>query len=401
MLRLLVSLLVLAVIAAPVAAQEDNRAKAKAAFARAVAAEEREDWRTAVDEYLTAYEAAPHPDVLFNIAVVYEKLDDARQAATYYQRYLQDAPKAPDRAKVERTIEGLRKRPSQVTIDSAPAGAVIVVDGNRVGRSPVSTKLAGGSHLLVAEHGGAQARREVNVEFGEPASFVLVVGGEGKLVVSSNEAGATVRIDGTPVGVTPWNGGLPPGRHVVIVEKPGFTTVERVVEVPPDGTASINAGLVRPLGYIPPAETRRSLGVILGGSGGLPLVDGANPVFQIDFGWRSGGNRADAVIGLAFGQGGVGYAFGGRLYVLTGRMRPYIGVGAGLVTNASHARAVGGLLLADLGSGRTAWDVHVEGGAVSALTSDGDRVGGGIVVAGVIWHLRQQAAAVPAVAASR
>lgn len=391
MARLALSLLILVGLWASAAAQNDNRAKAKAAFARAVAAEERKDWKTAVDEYLDAYELAPHPDVLFNVAVVYEKLDDARQAATYYGRYLEGSPGAADRAKVERTIASLRKRPSAVVIDSAPAGAVIVVDGDRIGRAPISMKLAGGKHQLVAEHGGATARQEVNVEYGEPANFMLVVGGEGRLVVGSNEAGSTVRIDGTPVGVTPWSGGLPPGRHVVIVEKEGFTTVERVVDVPPDGTASITAGMVRKLGYLPPPEQKKPFGVLIGGAGGMPLVDGGKAVFELSFGWRSGGNRADGFTGLAFGQGGVGYALGGRIYVLTGRVRPYLGVGAGLVTNASNARAVGGVLLADLGSGRTAWDLHVEGGVVSALDASGERIGGGFVLAGVIWHLRQKA----------
>lgn len=379
---------------APAAAQQpapptaDAKAKAKAAFARAVAAEERKDWRTAVDEYLDAYHHAPHPDVLFNVAVVYEKLGDARQSAAYYRRYLDDAPSAPDRAKVERLIETLRKRPSAVTIESAPAGAMIVVDGERQGRAPVELKLAGGQHQLTAEHGGATARRVITVEYGEPAAVTLVVGGAGTLAVGSNEAGATVRIDGVPVGVTPWRGALPPGRHVVIVEKAGFTTVERVVEVPPDGTAQITAGMVRPLGHAAPAPARQSLGILLGVDGGMPLLDGADPLFNLTFGWRVGGNRADGFTGLAFGGNGLGYALGGRVYVLTGRIRPYLGAGAGLVTNASHARATLGLMVADLGRGRTAWDLHVEGGIVSALDSAGERTGGAIVMAGVIWHLR-------------
>lgn len=382
------AVLAVAATTPPAFAQPDNRAKPREAFARAVAAEERKDWQTAVDEYLEAYRLAPHPDVLFNIAVDYEKLGELRQAATYYNRYLQDAPAAPDRAKVERTVEALRRRPSQVTIESAPAGAVIIVDGERQGRAPVVLKLAGGQHQIVAEHTGATATRVVAVEYAEPAAITLAVGGEGTLVVGSNEAGATVRIDGAPVGVTPWSGALPPGRHVVIVEKAGFTTVERVVEVPPDGTAQITAGMVHPLGYVEPATPARSVGILLGLGAGAPLVSGGELGFELTFGWRSSGRHADAFTGLAFGQGGVGYAVGARVYVLTGRVRPYLGVGAGLVTNNSNARAVGGLMLADLGAGRTAWDVHVEGGVASALSDQSERVTGGFVLAGAIWHLR-------------
>ena len=391
----LVSIVVLAVVvtfAGVAAAQPDNRVKAREAFARAVAAEERKDWRTAVDEYLDAYQLAPHPDVLFNVAVAYEKLDDFRQAAGYYSRYLQDAPAAPDRAKVERTIDGLRKRPSKVTVESAPLGAMIVVDGERKGRAPLELKLAGGAHQVVAEHGGAQASRMVTVEFGEPTAITLVVGGQGTLVVSSNEAGSTVRIDGVPVGVTPWQGGLPPGRHVVIVEKLGFASVERVVDVPPDGTAQINAGMVRPLGYIEPSQPTKNLGIMLGADAGTAIVDGGEAMFDVTFGWRSAGRRADAYTGLAFGPGGVGYALGFRLFIATHRIRPYIGGGAGLVTNNSHLRGVGGIMIADLGSGRTAWDIHVEAGVASVTDGFDDRVAGPFVLAGVIWHLRPQPA---------
>jgi hypothetical protein len=391
----LFALLALLLSVAPVAtvahAQPDNKAKAKAAFKRAVEAEERQDWRTAVDEYLTAYELVPHHDVLFNVATAYERLNELRQAATYYGRYLQEAPDAGDRAKVERTIEGLRKKPSAVTIESAPAGAMIVVDGERKGRAPIELKLPGGQHQIVAEHSGTTATRQITVEFAEPAAVMLAVGGNGTLVVTSNEAGATVRLDGNPIGVTPYTGGVTPGRHIVIVEKAGWTTVERVVDVPPDGTAQITAGMVRPLGYIEPKTDQKNLGILLGGDTGGTLVDGVPVNFDLTFGWRSAGKHADIYTGIAFGGGGVGYAFGLRLFVLTGRVRPYLGAGASLITGGGNARGVGGVMIADLGTGRTAWDIHFEAGAASAMNASDERVTGPFLLAGVVWHLRNPA----------
>ncbi|MBZ0234193.1 MAG: PEGA domain-containing protein, partial [Deltaproteobacteria bacterium] len=397
-MRFFVPIIALLVWASVAHAQPDNRARAKAAFARAVDAEERQDWRTAVDEYLTAYELAPHPDVLFNVATVYERLNELRQAATYYRRYLQDAPDAPDRAKVERTIEALRKKPSAVTIESAPAGAVIIVDGERKGRAPLELKLPGGEHHVVAEHSGTTAQRRITVEYAEPAAITLAVGGNGTLVVTSNEAGAVVRLDGNQVGVTPFTGVVAPGRHTIVVEKPGFTTVERVVEVPPDGTAQITAGMVRPLGFIEPTTPTKNMGILLGVSTGGAILDGVQEGFDLTFGWRSGGRRADVYTGVAIAGGGVGYSAGGRAYILTGRVRPYLGVGASLVTSNSVARGVGGVMLADLGKGRTAWDVHFEVGVASAPNASGERVPALFVLTGLIWHLRQEPPPPPAVA---
>lgn len=391
-MRFLVPIVACLVLVTTAHAQPDNRAKAKAAFKRAVEAEERQDWRTAVDEYLTAYELAPHHDVLFNVATVYERMSELRQAATYYSRYLKDAPEAPDRAKVERTIETLRTKPSVVTVETAPTGAMIVVDGERKGRAPIELRLAGGQHQIVAEHAGTTSTRMITVEYAEPAAIMLAVGGNGTLVVGSNEAGATVRLDGNPVGVTPYSGAVTPGRHIVIVEKPGFATVERVVDVPPDGTAQITAGMVRPLGYIEPQPQAKNVGILLGGDTGSAIASGASLTFDLTFGWRSAGRRADIYTGVAFGGGGVGYAFGARIFVLTGRVRPYLGAGASLITSNSNGRGVGGLLIADLGTGRTAWDVHVEAGVASVLNDSSERISAPFVLAGVIWHLRAQAA---------
>ena len=49
------------------------------------------------------------------------------------------------------------------------------------------------------------------------------------------------------------------------------------------------------------------------------------------------------------------------------------------------------MLIADLGSGRTAWDVHVEAGVASVLDANTERVSGPFVYAGLVWHLRAPA----------
>src|SRR5262249_50079772 len=46
----------------------------------------------AIASYQAAYELAPRPGVLFNIARAYHKKGDAKQALEYYRRYLADEP---------------------------------------------------------------------------------------------------------------------------------------------------------------------------------------------------------------------------------------------------------------------------------------------------------------------
>jgi len=390
----LIAVLGLATLAPRAHAQpSDARAQAKAAFGRATAAEERKDWRTAIREYLTAYDLAPHPDVLYNVASVYERLEELRSAATYYRRYLDESEAPADRDRVERLIASMKQRASRVTVRTTPAGATILVDGAHHGRAPRDLRLPGGRHEIVAEHDGMTARQTITLEYAEPAEVELVLGGDGRLVVSSNEAGATVLIDGAEVGATPWNGTVAAGRRQVVVRKEGFTTVERTVQVPPGGTAQITASMVHPLGFLPPTQPSAAPSVLVGGGAGAIIAGEVRATYELLVGYRPASRRWDAWTGVAFGGGGVGYALGARLFVLTGSARPYLGVGAGLAQNASHARAVGGLMLADLGSGRSQVDFYLEGGVASAFAADAEPVRGAIVLIGATWHLNRNTGA--------
>src|SRR4051812_41901144 len=67
------------------------------------------DFDAAARELLAAYEAAPTPDLLFNIAKAYEAAKKLDEATIYYQRYLLEAKDPPDRVRVEATVKRLRE----------------------------------------------------------------------------------------------------------------------------------------------------------------------------------------------------------------------------------------------------------------------------------------------------
>lgn len=341
-------------------AHADDRDAARAAFVRAVAAENRSDWRDAIAEYEEAYRLAPHPDVLYNLAGVYERLAERRSAAEHYRRYLDDKPDAADRKKVERKIAELRDRPSRVTVTTEPAGAIVIIDGERRGPAPIELNLGAGTHQLVAEHAGANVRRTVALEYGEPLTIVLpVVVARGTLVVTSNVVGAQVMVDGAEVGTAPWTGALDAGRHVVVVTAAGYTTVERTVDVPAEGTAQITGGLGRPLGWVEPPTARGRMGLFGFDAGSFMAIGYTTSIL---YGYRTPGRRADGAIGAQFGAAGVGFTVKGRAYLATGKVRPYVGAALGLVSLAQTSHAVGGLMFADLPAGLVEVDVFVEGG---------------------------------------
>jgi tetratricopeptide (TPR) repeat protein len=79
---------------------------------------EMQDWQGALEQFKQAAAILASPVLHFNIAVCYEKLGRPRPALKYYERYLQQLPKAENRAEVEARMAAL-----QAQIDAVPAPA--------------------------------------------------------------------------------------------------------------------------------------------------------------------------------------------------------------------------------------------------------------------------------------
>lgn len=140
-------------------------------------------------------------------------------------------------------------------------------------RASVSRTLGPGDSLRAA-------LRSATVELLAPDLYV------GALELSIPQRDATVRVDGAVRGTTPLAasiGALAPGEHVVTIEKPGFTTVERIVVVKPLESTSLVVDL-EPLGAAedpsPPAAAPSAPGVAAASSSSarvpmLPVVFGS------------------------------------------------------------------------------------------------------------------------------
>jgi tetratricopeptide (TPR) repeat protein len=95
-------------LAAP-ARGDDARTEARAHSDLGRVAFNRGDYRTALEEYRRAYEAAPVPALLFNIGRCQEQLGDRAAAVASYRKYLAAVPAAEDRAAVEASIAELER----------------------------------------------------------------------------------------------------------------------------------------------------------------------------------------------------------------------------------------------------------------------------------------------------
>jgi tetratricopeptide (TPR) repeat protein len=98
---------VLALLLASASVRADDEAEAKAAYARGRSHFKAGRYSEAVTELKRAYALKPHPALLRYMGDTYYKMNKARLAIQHYRKYLQEAPEAPDKDKIEAKVKQL------------------------------------------------------------------------------------------------------------------------------------------------------------------------------------------------------------------------------------------------------------------------------------------------------
>ena len=123
----------------------------------------------AIAYFRSAYQFGGPPSELWNIVRCREGLDDAEGATAAIDDYLAVKGLTPqDRAEAEREAQGLRLRPSTLTVETIPPGALVTVDGKTAPRStPIAIEIRAGSHSVVVQRDGySPITQSVEARFG-------------------------------------------------------------------------------------------------------------------------------------------------------------------------------------------------------------------------------------------
>lgn len=211
---------------------------------------------------------APSPKIHRNLGLCYLKLHEDEKVVAQFQAYLTARPQAPDRKWVEEQIaaaeERIASKGSAAEIESQPSDAVVYLDDapKPLGRTPLSTRLPLGKHVLRFEKEGFETQRlEIEAKKRERLPVMVALARarpaerSGYVTIRSNVDGADVFIDSVPRGKTPLPPrlALAPGGHKIEVRKPGYRSESFSF------TASIGAEVEAPLRLTPlPLERRRS-----------------------------------------------------------------------------------------------------------------------------------------------
>jgi hypothetical protein len=164
------------------ATSAQERTVAMRRFGEGVAAYERRRYDEAIERFQQADRVATSPAFAYNIALAFERKGDDAQALRWSREYLRRDPGAQDRAELEVSIREYERR--------------------------------------LAERGLMQ------------------------VTITSSPVGASLAIDGEPVGVTPWTGEMAPGPHILDVMLPGRGVVRRSFDLAADRAIDVHVDMV-------------------------------------------------------------------------------------------------------------------------------------------------------------
>jgi hypothetical protein len=174
------SLLLLSLLAqeAAPAPAVDAKAQAQVLLREGAQHYEQAEYAAALAKFEQAYALFPSPNLLFNIGQASRELGRPLDAIDAFERFLAEVAEAPlemfDEAK--RSVAELSTQIGKLLIECPLPGAVIAVDGKKVGEAPIKdlVRVAPGRHQVTATHPSVlPAIEDVTVAVGTVQTVVL------------------------------------------------------------------------------------------------------------------------------------------------------------------------------------------------------------------------------------
>jgi len=141
----------------------------------------------------------------------------------------------------------LRPAWADVQISSQPTGALVRVDDEPVGTTPLDVQILQGSHTLVlsmAAHKPVTLQQRITAGSALRLEDIRLPPADGRLVLQSSPPGATISVDGDFHGTTPVTLTLASAQeHHVQLTKPGYRTTAEGVQLLPDEERELSVTL--------------------------------------------------------------------------------------------------------------------------------------------------------------
>ena len=132
-------------------------------------------------------------------------------------------------------------------LESLPSGSQVLVDGRVMGLTPLTATLPTGTHRVDFKYRGKARTIDIVVTQGGRTSELIDWSAKtiGRLVVTTEPAGAHVLVDNVSRGVTPLTlDDVPLGVHAVVLESNGGS-IKRSVTIKSDEPASLTETIIQ------------------------------------------------------------------------------------------------------------------------------------------------------------
>jgi len=207
-----------------------KKPEAEAHFLKGLDLLNEEAWTAALAEFLASRELYPTRTATNNAAVCLRKLKRFDEALDMFETLLREFPTMPADKKeaAQKEVADLRSLVGTIDIGGAEPGASIAVDGRAKQDYPLidPLRVSAGSHTVRLFKEGFQAfESTVDVAGGQTVKVdakMPALAASGRLrIVEQNGKRLDVVVDGAVVGVTPWEGTVGVGEHVVLLQGDG------------------------------------------------------------------------------------------------------------------------------------------------------------------------------------
>jgi hypothetical protein len=228
----------------PVAAEPQSAPspEAKQRFERGIDLFRQGDYGGALGEFRRAYELSPYSVVLYNLGLTYAALGRPVEAADAMKGVLDEPGSLSGErlAKAREVMDEQSARIASLSISANVDGARIEVDGVERGTTPLAKPIrvkSGPHRITLIKSGYAPSRHEIDAPSGKVTSLEAELEPTevrlGHLEVHTKLPGATVLVDGEPVGVTPLPGEvtLLPGSHRVELTRSGYRSAATTLTI--------------------------------------------------------------------------------------------------------------------------------------------------------------------------
>ncbi len=235
------------------------------------------DYAGARVKFQAAFDASQDPRLLWNMAICEKGLRHYAKVVSLTQQYLKAGESMlseADRTEATDLLAAIESFTVELTITVNEPGAEILVDGERVGSSPLDKPFMvdiGSRQISVQKPGFKPYRSTIPGGGQKQASLEIKLERElhqGVLSVTAPKNG-TIYIDGQKVGVGGWSGTLSSGGHTLRVLAEGMRPYQSEVVVQDDEKRGVDV-VLEPMAATAPAEEKHG------------------PLYDMEVGFRTG-----------------------------------------------------------------------------------------------------------------